>query len=51
MIDLVISSNKQLSSNDLRNILSPGKTIQNNNPIDIIPPLIISLNQELNGFI
>ena len=51
MIDLVISSNKQLSSNDLRNILSPGKTIQDNNPIDIIPPLIISLNQELNGFI
>lgn len=51
MINLVINNNKNISNKDLRNILSPGKTITNNNPIDIIPPLIISLNEDLNKFI
>lgn len=50
-IDLVINSNKEISSNKLRQILSPGKTLTENEPLSIIPPLIMNINEELDNFL
>lgn len=49
-INLVINST-EVSSNKLRQILSPGKTLTDNDPLSIIPALIVNINDEFNDFL
>ena len=50
-INLVIKSNKEISTNKLRQVLSPGKTLYGSKLLSIIPALIVNINDELDDFL